>query len=363
MFPDKLISKAVIQIILNNPFFAQLLLRFKITEEPDVPTMATDGKRISYNAEFVTKIGEPDIKLLVGVLIHEIMHVVFLHPYRCKNRDPGVWNEACDYAINPLIKSQGFVLPEPHLDEHRFHGMSEDAIYNILINEPRKPKPCNTGYFTESLNSEEQTTWQVSVQAAAKVSSLASKNPGLHKLICKEIFEVTIDWREVLDQFMQELTKDDYSWHRPNKRYAGSGLYLPQRHQLELKPVVFAVDTSGSIGKDDLDLFTSECFKCLDIYNQTNEDTELLILWCDHELAEPEILTRDHELKPKGGGGTSYEPVMTWLKTHEDDYAGLIYFTDGYCDEFGDEPNIPVLWVVYGRGEFKPPFGEVTYLK
>jgi predicted metal-dependent peptidase len=40
----------------------------------------------------------------------------------------------------------------------------------------------------------------------------------------------------------------------------------------------------------------------------------------------------------------------------------LTYFTDGYCDDFGRNPGVPVLWVLThdSNDRFTPPFGKVV---
>jgi len=38
----------------------------------------------------------------------------------------------------------------------------------------------------------------------------------------------------------------------------------------------------------------------------------------------------------------------------------IIYVTDGYCSDFGEPPECPVLWVLTRTNkEFDPPFGEI----
>ena len=64
------LSRARIQLLLNQPFFGALTLRLKLEEGP-VLTMATDGRRIIYNAEFVAKLKPAELE---GVLAHEVMH-------------------------------------------------------------------------------------------------------------------------------------------------------------------------------------------------------------------------------------------------------------------------------------------------
>ena len=51
---------------------------------------------------------------------------------RRSGRDPKRWNEACDYAINPILLDAGLHLPEGVLVDDRFREMSAEQIYNQL---------------------------------------------------------------------------------------------------------------------------------------------------------------------------------------------------------------------------------------
>ena len=90
--------------------------------------MATDGVSLYYNPEFVDTLNSAT---LAGVLAHEVMHPALQHHVRRSGRDPRRWNEACDYAINPLLLDAGLSLPEGVLVDHRFRGMSAEQIYNL----------------------------------------------------------------------------------------------------------------------------------------------------------------------------------------------------------------------------------------
>src|SRR5690606_8569525 len=98
---------------------------------------------LGYDPKFVDRIAPGDwrtanLEQLVSVLCHEVMHVALLHPIRIAaipDVDLGLANRAADLAINPLLKARGYTLPEGHLDEYRFHGMSFEEIYNVLKRE------------------------------------------------------------------------------------------------------------------------------------------------------------------------------------------------------------------------------------
>ena len=122
------IQKARTTLLLDHPFFGSLLFRLKGRENRSIATMATDGVSLYYNPEFVDTLNSAT---LAGVLAHEVMHPALQHHLRCSKRNPRRWNEACDYAINPLLLDAGLSLPDGILVDHRFRGMSAEQIYNL----------------------------------------------------------------------------------------------------------------------------------------------------------------------------------------------------------------------------------------
>ncbi|MGA2964414.1 MAG: hypothetical protein ABSD96_22355, partial [Candidatus Korobacteraceae bacterium] len=102
------IRKARTSLLLDHPFFGSLLFRLKSEEDRSIPTMATNGVVLRYNPAFVDTL---NAATLAGVLAHEVMHPALQHHTRRAKRDPRRWNEACDYAINPLLLDAGLSLP------------------------------------------------------------------------------------------------------------------------------------------------------------------------------------------------------------------------------------------------------------
>jgi len=122
------IRKARTSLLLDHPFFGSLLFRLKSEECRSIPTMATNGVVLRYNPAFVDTL---NAATLAGVLAHEVMHPALQHHTRRAKRDPRRWNEACDYAINPLLLDAGLSLPDDVLVDPRFRGMSAEQIYNL----------------------------------------------------------------------------------------------------------------------------------------------------------------------------------------------------------------------------------------
>ena len=107
-------------------FFASALLQTKFIEDPTCNTAWTDMVVIGYNPAFIEGLDVPTAKF---VIIHELMHILLKHGLRRGNRDPGKWNEACDYAINIMLKKLGFSIWKFALIEPKYDGMTAEQIY------------------------------------------------------------------------------------------------------------------------------------------------------------------------------------------------------------------------------------------
>jgi predicted metal-dependent peptidase len=129
---ERRLQKARTALLLDHPFFGSLLFRLKGRESRSIKTMATDGISLFYNPDFVDTL---NAATLCGVLAHEVLHPGLQHHVRRSGRDPKRWNEACDYAINPILLDAGLHLPEGVLVDDRFSEMSAEQIYNQLQTE------------------------------------------------------------------------------------------------------------------------------------------------------------------------------------------------------------------------------------
>ena len=118
-------------LLLGHAFFGSLIFRLKPVQAR-VSTMATDGKSLFFNPRYLDEIAPEE---LVGALAHEVLHPALGHHTRRGNRDPKLWNMACDYVINPIVIDAGLKLPQGVLIDNRFRDMSAEQVYNILERE------------------------------------------------------------------------------------------------------------------------------------------------------------------------------------------------------------------------------------
>jgi predicted metal-dependent peptidase len=139
---DPRMTKAMVQLTLDFPFFGFLCSRLQMVRDDSQPTMATDSRRVYYGQPFLETLSESE---LIFVLLHETMHCVLNHCTRRHGRDHDMWNIACDYVVNLAIVEAGFMLPQrdglkPFFDT-RFQGMTVDAVFDILKAEQQAQQP------------------------------------------------------------------------------------------------------------------------------------------------------------------------------------------------------------------------------
>lgn len=445
--------KARIQLLFSHPFFASLCLRLQFISRA-IPTMSTDGRAIYYGEKFVESLTPAELE---GVLAHEAFHCALGHHCRRGTRTSDRWNEACDYAINPIILQNGLVLPADALIKKEFEGLSAEEIYARLAPEPshggggqkpqpdgasggsrpeaspqvpvadsqaggakkppgpkaagrRKPesapqqKPSNSqpdssqsqtpnpdrtqqvssqmpnptpppqvqprpGAIGEVMDAvdddgdpasvaettEQEQHWAVAAEQAAQLAKSCGNAPlGIDRLL-EEARESKKDWRSILREFVAATTPSDYRFCPPNRRYIHAGLYLPSIHREGTGRIVVAVDTSGSIGKEELKQFAGE----ISAISEEAQPEAIHVVYCDTAVQSTQEFAPSEpiELEPKGHGGTNFRPVFEWVERNDVRPVCLIYLTDLACDKYpATSPDYPVLWVTDSRRI--APFGE-----
>ena len=141
--PLKRMRKARASLLLSAPFFGALAIRLQLEEHAATDVMAVDGKTLRYNPEKALALPFDQLK---AVIAHEVMHCAAGHPFRRGTRDFERWNTACDYAINPIIRDAGFILPPGAYLDPVYDGKSAEAIYAMLGDREgnQAENPCGT---------------------------------------------------------------------------------------------------------------------------------------------------------------------------------------------------------------------------
>lgn len=353
------LSVARSRLLLDHPFFGVLALRLQLIEDESIPTLATDGNSIVYNPQFVDQLS---LELCSSAIAHEVMHCVLEHISRRVAREPRRWNQACDFAANPILKDAGLPLGANWLYNPSYVGKSAEEIYTMLpegsggddpLCDIRQPR-SGDDVLAESTAVE----WKLATIQAAKAAQAQGNLPGQIKKILDDVLTPNIPWRDALASFMTERVKDDYTWRRPNPYYAHTGIYLPTMDGVGMGEMVIALDTSGSV------------LSVIDEFGSTVKDIvaavrpqRVHVVYCDAEVNRVDVFERGQELsfEAVGGGGTDFRPAFEYIKNNSINPACTLYLTDMYGTFPQEKPEYPVLWCA--TSDVRGPFGDTLRIK
>jgi len=370
---EKALSKAKMRLMLSGGrFLSSLALQLDHRIDNRLPTAGTDGKQVLYNEDFFMGLTEEE---RVALIAHEVWHVAFLHTVRRGERHPVIWNYAGDYVINAQLLDDGFKLPVPHLYEHKYRGMTTEQVYEMIMEETDDPDGQGDpdGFGSDIIDQdsegeptpEEQAQRELAVKemlvkaaTQAKIEDQAGSIPGEIARAIDDLINPKLDWKELLQRFVNSVAKEDYSWRRPNRRFFPQ-TYLPSAYSEQLGHIAVAIDTSGSVSPDMLIEMLSEIQGINDLF----KPKRLTIMDCDYQIHNMYEVTDDLdilELEFGGFGGTSFFPVLDWAQENQPDL--LIYFTDLYAERITQENgySFPCMWVCYSNYE-PMPWGDTVY--
>jgi len=367
------VGNAKALLILEHPFFGTTVSRRPITYGDEVPTagMSATG-HIVLNPSWVEPL---PVKQIMFLLAHEAMHYMLSHALRRKHRDHTAWNVACDKVINDTLieaKVGEFIDGGVTMVNGRLHASEE--LYD------ENDDDMGSGGIGEDVGDvvdehgqplDDAQVKQLEVQAKieaiqnAKIAQQRGKLPSSIERIIDEMVNVVTPWHEKLERYMSAKVRDGYSWNRPNRRFVGQGMYLPgYDYTPRMGELVIAVDTSGSLNSKELALFNAHINRIMD----SCIPEKVTVIYCDYVIGGTQEYTPDElpiVLKPVGGGGTSFKPVFKWLDSYDGEVECLIYFTDGWGDQYELDKlsitgKVDTVWLTTDKEDF--PFGEViTY--
>ena len=335
------ITQAKAQLVLREPFYAQLVLNRPLIETYGVPTAGADARgRIYYNPLFIASKSVKEVDKIMFLLAHEALHVSFHHAHKdvVNGRNPRACNIAMDKVINELLIKDNvgsFIeggCRHPGAENMKWQdlyneddggGQSTGGVGDDLVDCPDgDPSPAES----EQLKQQSQVELAQAAQAAKMQGKLSA---NIERLVDGLLY-VPTPWYTILERFMQAFVSSDYSWKRPNRRFVGQGLYLPGLDKIpSMGEVVIGVDTSGSIGQRELAVFSAHVSR---IIEQCIPE-KVHVVYCDSEVAHTEEFTADQypiTLQPHGGGGTNMIRVWEWQEEHAPDAQCLVLLTDGY---------------------------------
>lgn len=367
--PQEKLDKAKIILMMKASVFLSTLafsLKHIISEDTSAGTAHTNGKENVYNPKFLETL---TVEQVAGLVAHEVWHVAFAHIIRRGDKEAKYYFAAADYVINIMLLDNGFELPPNGLWDNRFRGMSTEEVYEILKAEdwdvPEHPmehviEPGEGDGEGMNANEAESQIRDMLIRATNQAMITDSDSYGeIPAEILRELKKLTnpvVPWQTLLMDFCTAVSKEDYSWRKPNRRMFPTH-YLPSSYSEALENITVAIDTSGSMDDDTLSQILAE----IKYIHETLQPKSMTIIDCDfmiHQIYEVDEFTDIKNLAFTGGGGTSFFPVMQYCEEHEP--TVLIYFTDLWAQQVTEEPPYPLLWICYSQHE-EAPVGQTIY--
>ena len=386
---EKLIS-ARVGLLLKASFFGNLATRLKLINADDwCATAATDGRNFYYNTRFIEMLRPKEIEFLFG---HEVLHCVYDHFGRRGDRDPQLWNIANDFCVNgDLVKHNvgEKITSVPCLYDRKYDGMSSEEVYDALYQNATKIDigkmldqlidehldgegdedggENGEGSGRPKLTPEEKQAIKDEIKeamlaAAATVDGAGNLPLGVKRLI-QQLTEPQLNWREILRMNLESTIKADYTWMRASRKGWHMDAVMPGQKPDEMIDVAVMLDASGSISPDMLKDFLSEIQGIMDSF----PSYKIHVVTFDTDCYNPAQYDSDNldsmiDYEVKGGGGTDFDCMFTYLKEQEITPRRLIVFTDGYpFGSWGDAEYCDTTWILHGTTTIVPPWGTHAY--
>ena len=413
-----IITKARARLLVRAPFIGSIALGLAWVNAPHIGTMATDGRSVWFNRDWCEGHG---VEKTMGVIAHEVLHVVNRHHLRRGERDAELWNAAADLLINRLLEDDKYVLPQDGLfdRDRRYAGLPTETIYARLLEQQQqqaeqpsdrrsssqasargasgsgnghdpaasgqtgsraKPDQGETGTGKglsparhwgevrdliksngQRLNPTERVQAEHDLDVRIRQAAAAAKRAGKFGTALREMVEIAtdrVDWRDKFRVAFDGILHREVSWARPNRRFMQHGMYLPGWRRTGAGRVGFVLDTSGSISANELSVYTAAV---LGILEETGPEVVALIQ-CDAEVQRIDYVQPGEScdrIEVHGRGGTRFQPAFDWIAESGFGADAIVYATDLNCSDQPQDPGVPVIWLTPTSNRTMP-FGEIV---
>lgn len=351
-------------------------------------TAYTDGLNKKYSARFIEKLSDEELRALI---LHENLHVALMHIPRHKDlmkENSMLANVAMDIVVNNIINRLSdkklCKLPEGGIFDPHYDGWSVREIYNdlkkqnegngsgegeviVIVNgkaHSTEGSDEHDAKGTEGKTPEEMKELEEKIGKALREGGMLAGRLGTKMpRELEESLVSPIDWRKELQEYIKTSVRgaDELTWRRFNRSLLANDILAPSVESETITEVLFAVDTSGSIGDEDLAAVATQIAAAC----ETCRPEKVRVLWWDtHVHGEQVFAVDDYDnirklLKPQGGGGTRVSCVSEYIVKNKLAPDCVVILTDGYLeDNIQWAATVDTLWLVKGNNRFVPPSGK-----
>lgn len=388
-FTEKLLF-ARMNLMVKNPFFGSLLMHVNLSVDEKCPSAYTDMRNICFGAEFLDELLPDEVEF---VMMHEVMHIALQHCKRSFELDQYLFNVACDIVVNSIIyesngRSADSITIEKYGESLHRHpngnegsGYSAEEIYYALLEKSEKYKALqifaddHSNWQESEENSIESDLWCERIIEAAKtaqrlgIGEFSACIPRFVNDLMESRNSRSLDWKNLIQSFLSEEMLD-YSFNPPDRRFSDTDFFVPDFNISDnvdrAEDVLFMIDTSASVTTQELENAYSEIAYALELFEGRLKGW---IGFFDAEVIDP-VPFENYEdiknIKPYGGGGTSFYAVFNYIHKKKSDNlpVSIIIFTDGFAPfpDVSDAMGIPVLWII-SNDVVTPQWGTIARIK
>ena len=355
---DRRLRAARLWITLNRPYYSRALFACPLIPTRQVETMAIDDSwRIYVNSAYVEDLSMEET---ATGLIHELNHGLRAHSRRARTLgvrlgEARVWNAAGDCEINDDLVEDGlefrdswllpdkFRLEDGRTAEHYFEELMKRAtVINVELH-------CGSGCTGHSADYEAGPDGQpgtpdgldpVEQEMLRRVAADAVREherergigavPAGLRRWAEHTLDPEIDWRRVLGSAVRRSVHlragaADYTWQRPSRRdHCGDPIIRPGMTR-PVPDVAVVVDTSGSMGEQDLARALAEI---RGILTRVVPGDGLKVYSVDARVAAAGQVFNARRISLVGGGGTDMRVGIE--AAIEARPAAIVVITDGF---------------------------------
>lgn len=353
------LDKAKIQLMTkpDSTFFTTVCFSLKHVWDTHIPTACTNGKEIRMNPSFFMGLAPEE---RVFLLLHESMHVAYLHMDRLMDRDAKRWNIAADHVINLMLLERKFKMPKNGLADPQYTGMGTEEVYKLLPDCKHVKVDMDIVESEETNESLQQSVQDILVRAQTQArmqNDSAGSVPGDIQIFLNKLLKPKLPWGRILKRYLQSLAKADYSYKKFNRRFFPTNL-LPSLYSHALMDIAIAVDTSGSVSPEDFTQFVSE----INTIFKMMQPKKISLVQFDTEIKGVDEVRSVADLSKvifTGQGGTNIDPVFDWANTNKPQL--LMIFTDGFFRFSSKNTRIETLWLIHNNLKFSASTGKVIH--
>lgn len=361
----------------------------RIVQDDSIKTMSTDGRIIRVGGKWLEHNGP---KGNVFDLLHEWLHCFCNHVARRGDRDPKIWNYACDVVVVRMaceILTRGADVWSPPTDgvipPLWAKDMTAEEIYEVLKKDPdkiSKPRPkagspddeapgeiqgsSDFDYEgAESRTEDQEEAFHEKFTSELAYAQLVVQNMG-ESLATKygtaltsrlqEILRGTIPWGRLLKgKLISSVSPSVATWAPPRRKHFPL-LIMPSYRTRREPKLLIGVDVSASVGQRLENEFIAN------VMPAASRAKETIIVTFDQTIREVFITSRPREVFKNVkflSGKHSYtdvRPVFDLVEKH--DPSGVAIMTDALL-RYPEKAYPDTVWAVPEQFASNVPWGKV----